>query len=541
MAQDEMSFDVVIVGAGPAGIAASIRYAQLCREANKQPSICVLEKGAEVGAHIISGAVFEPRALNELIPDWQKEAPPLLSPVTQDEFLLFTPKKAFKLPTPPQMKNHGNYIISLGELCRWLAKIAENLGVDIYPGFAATQLLFNAQNQVIGVITGDKGRNKQGEAKSTFQAGMRLLAKQTIFAEGCRGSLSQQLIQHFHLAKNSQPQTYAIGLKEIWEIKSDKHLSGKVVHTVGWPLDSKTYGGSFIYHWGKNLVSIGLVIGLDYQNPYLDPYQEFQRFKHHPYVASLLSDGQCISYGARAINEGGWQSLPKLTFAGGMLIGCSAGFLNVPKIKGSHTAIKSGILAAEAAFEAIQQQFIEATNFKDKIHRSWIKKELYRARNIRPAFHQGLWMGLVYAAFDTYILQGYAPWTFSHHVDNLCLNKAKDCQPIAYPKPDGILSFDKMLSVSRTHVFHEENQPNHLILKNPEVAIAINWQQYAGPEARYCPAGVYEFLNDDTGNKKLQINAQNCIHCKTCDIKDPTQNITWVPPEGGDGPNYTNM
>ncbi len=541
MTQEIMRYDILIVGAGPAGLAAAIRYAQLCREANKQPSICVLEKGAEVGSHIISGAVFEPRALNSLLPDWQNMDAPIHTPVTNDEFLFLSEKKAYRLPTPPQMKNHGNYIISLGQLCRWLGKIAESLGVEIYPGFSAQTCLFNDKNEVIGVATGDMGRDKTGAAKNNFQAGMQLHAKQTLFAEGCRGSLSQQLIKHYNLSK--KPQTYAIGIKEVWEIQSEKHKAGTVVHTVGWPLDHATYGGSFIYHWGTHLISIGLVIGLDYQNPYLDPYQEFQRFKHHPAISPLLEGGQCIGYGARAINEGGWQAIPKLTFPGGMLIGCSAGFLNVPKIKGSHTAIQSGILAAETAFEAISKEStdVELGAYQEAINQSWIKPELYRVRNIRPGFHHGLKTGLIYAALDTYLFRGFAPWTFSNHFDHLALKRARNAKPIHYPKPDGKISFDKMLSVSRTNVFHEENQPVHLKLKNPQLAISINWQQYAGPEQRYCPAGVYEFVDDEAGKKKLQINAQNCIHCKTCDIKDPTQNITWTPPEGGGGPNYTNM
>ncbi|MBS0286082.1 MAG: electron transfer flavoprotein-ubiquinone oxidoreductase [Proteobacteria bacterium] len=543
MAHESMSYDVVIVGAGPAGLAAAIHYAQLCREANKEPRVCILEKGAEVGAHIISGAVFEPHALTELIPDWKTRDAPIHTPVIKDEFKFLTTKKAYTLPTPPQMKNHGNYIISLEQLCRWLAKIAENLGVEIYPGFAATEILFNEKNEVTGVATGDMGKDKNDLPKNNFQQGMHLLAKQTLFAEGCRGSLSQQLIKHFHLHKKNQIQTYAIGLKEVWEIQPEKHHPGTVTHTVGWPLPSNTYGGSFIYHWGNHFISIGLVIGLDYSNTYLDPYQEFQRFKHHPTITPLLEGGQCISYGARALNEGGWQSLPKLSFPGGMLIGCSAGFMNVPKIKGSHTAIKSGILAAQTAFEAISQASTQTdlTQYQDKVKKSWIKPELFRARNIRPGFHWGLWPGLIYAALDTYVFRGYAPWTLSHHADHLALLRAKNCKLIAYPKPDGVISFDKMVSVSRTNVFHEENQPVHLKLKNPQHAISINWQQYAGPEQRYCPAGVYEFIDDESGKKKLQINAQNCIHCKTCDIKDPTQNITWTPPEGGGGPNYSNM
>lgn len=542
MTQESMEYDVVIVGAGPAGLSAAIRYAQLCREANKQLSICMLEKGAEVGAHIISGAVFETRALNELLPDWKTQGAPISTPVTHDEFMLLTATKAWHLPTPPQMKNHGNYVISLELLCRWLKEQAENLGVEIYPGFPASTILYNPQGEVIGVATGDMGKDKAGKPKANFQPGMRLLAKQTLFAEGCRGSLSQQLIKRFNLDSYSQPQTYGLGIKEIWEVMPQKHHSGKVIHTIGWPLDNKTYGGSFIYHWGDNLVSIGFVVGLDYENPYLNPYEEFQRFKHHPKIKPLLEDGRCISYGARALNEGGWQSLPKLTFPGGMLIGCSAGFLNVPKIKGSHTAMKSGMLAAETVFEALQHTLNkELTIYQQKIQNSWISKELYQARNIRPAFRYGLWAGLMYAAIDTYLLWGRAPWTFSNHADFSATKLAKNYKPIIYPKADGKISFDKMTSVSRTNVYHDENQIVHLLLKDPQIAIKVNWEQYAGLEERYCPAGVYEFIQNDDGNVHLQINAQNCIHCKTCDIKDPSQNITWTPPEGGGGPNYSNM
>jgi len=528
-----MEYDVVIVGAGPAGLACAIRYAQLCREANKQPSICVLEKGAEVGSHILSGAVFEPRALNELLPDWQNLGAPPHTPVTHDEFLILGTQKAFKLPTPPQMQNHGNFIISLELLCRWLAKVAESLGVEIYPGFAASHVLYNEQNEVMGVATNDLGRDKQGNPKANFQAGMHLLAKHTVFAEGCRGSLTQRLIKHYHLAKNSQPQTYAIGIKEIWEISPSKHRRGTVTHTVGWPLDPKTYGGSFIYHWDNNLLSIGLVIGLDYQNPYLNPYEEFQRFKHHASIAPLLENGRCVSYGSRALNEGGWQSIPQLQFPGGLLIGCAAGFMNVPKIKGSHTAMKSGMLAAES--------LLSGNDYEQALKNSWIKDDLYPVRNIRPGFRFGLLPGLINAGLETYVLRGKAPWTLSHKADYTYLKPAKDYQAIVYPKPDGLLSFDKMTSLSRSNVFHEENQPVHLVLKDPSVPVRINWQEYAGPEARYCPAGVYEFIDDEQGNKTLHINAQNCIHCKTCDIKDPTQNITWETPEGGGGPNYSNM
>lgn len=533
MAHESMEYDVVIVGAGPAGLSCAIRYAQLCREANQQPKICVLEKGAEVGAHILSGAVFEPRALNELLPEWQTMNAPINTPVTSDEFLALSSRKAFKLPTPPQMHNTGNYIISLGLLCRWLAKHAESLGVEIYPGFAANAVLYNDQNQVMGIATNDLGRDKQGAPKNTFQAGMHLLAKHTIFAEGCRGSLTQQLIKKYQLDKNSQPQTYAIGIKEIWEITPEKHQAGKVTHTVGWPLDPKTYGGSFLYHWEKNLLSIGLVIGLDYENPYLNPYEELQRFKHHPSVATLLEGGRCLSYGARALNEGGWQSIPQLTFPGGLLVGCAAGFMNVPKIKGSHTAMKSGMLAAES--------LISGNDYEHALRNSWIKDDLYPVRNIRPGFRFGLLPGLINAGIETYLLRGKAPWTLSHKADYTYLKPAKNYQAIVYPKHDGIISFDKMTSLQRANVFHEENQPVHLVLKDNSVPVRINWQEYAGPEARYCPAGVYEFIDDEQGNRQLHINAQNCIHCKTCDIKDPTQNITWETPEGGGGPNYSNM
>lgn len=543
MDRESMTFDIVIVGAGPAGLSAAIRYAQHHIKAERPPKICVVEKGAQVGAHIVSGAVFDPCVLSALIPDWKALGAPLETPAIKDSFLALTERRAFSLPLPPQMKNEGNYIISLEQLCIWLAQQAESLGVEIYPGFAASEILFNEQNEIIGVLTGDKGVDKAGNPKANFQPGIALLAKQTLFAEGCRGSLSQQLIKKFQLEKNA-PQTYGMGLKEIWEISPEKHKSGTVVHTLGWPLPLDTYGGGFIYHWGKNLLSIGLIVGLDYKNTYLNPYQEFQRFKHHPYLETLLKEGRCISYGARAINEGGWQSLPKLTMPGGMLIGCSAGFLNVPKIKGSHYAMLSGMLAADAIFESQTKENIpsgEISLFQEKIDRSWMMTELYEARNIRPAFRYGLIAGLAYACIDTYLLRGKAPWTFGHYLDNTTLNFAKNCKPIQYPKPDGIISFDRMTSVSRTNVFHEENQPVHLRLKDPQIALTINWKEYQGPEQRYCPAGVYEYLDDEEGEKRFQINAQNCIHCKTCDIKDPTQNIVWTTPEGGDGPNYIMM
>ena len=541
MAEREiMEVDVVIIGAGPAGLATAIRLQQLATEASKELTICVLEKGSEVGAHILSGAVFEPRALNELIPDWQAKNAPLNTPATKDKFLFLTKKSAIRMPTPPQMHNKGNYIISLGLLCRWLAEQAENMGIEIYPGFAAAEVLYHEDGAVKGVATGDMGVNKDGTPGANHQPGMELHAKQTIFAEGCRGSLSKQLLEKFDLRGDAQPQTYGIGIKELWEIPAENSRPGEIVHSAGWPLDSKTYGGSFLYHVTGNMVSIGFVVGLDYANPYVMPYMEFQRFKHHPAIAKHLAGGKRIAYGARAINEGGYQSIPKLTFPGGLLVGCSAGFLNVPKIKGSHTAMKSGMLAAEAVFEAINNDEKEAVAYEANLKKSWLYAELRKVRNIRPAFKFGFYFGLIYSALDTYILRGKAPWTFKHHDDHSAIKPAKNYQPIDYPKPDGVLSFDRLTNLAFSGVHHEENQPVHLQLKNPEIAISVNHAQYASPEERFCPAGVYEVV-EENGKKQMQINAQNCVHCKTCDIKDPTQNINWVTPEGGGGPNYAMM
>ncbi len=533
--RESMPFDLVIVGAGPAGLAAAIRFKQLAPE----KTVCIVEKGAEVGAHILSGAVFEPRALNKLIPDWKEKGAPLNTPATQDEFLFLTEKGGFKLPTPPQMNNHGNYIISLGNLCRWLADQAMSMGVEIFPGFAAHEVLFEG-DKVVGIATGDMGIGKNGEQKSSYQQGVELRAPFTFFAEGCRGSLSEQLMQKFDLRQGVDPQTYGLGIKELWEVKPELHKAGKVTHTVGWPMDSSTYGGSFIYHLENNQVAIGYVVGLDYQNPSLSPYQEMQRFKNHPKIKPLFEGAKRISYGARALNEGGLQSIPKLTFQGGAMIGCSAGFLNVPKIKGSHTAMKSGMLAAEAAAEALERNIGNLETYEQNLKNSWIYKELYQARNIRPAFRFGLWRGLLYAALDTLLLRGRAPWTFHHHADHKQLKKASDCKKIDYPKPDGVLTFDRLTSVQLSNTNHEEDQPCHLTLKDPSVPTEVNLAEYGGPEAHYCPAGVYEYV-EESGKPRLQINAQNCVHCKTCDIKDPTQNIKWVTPEGSGGPRYPGM
>lgn len=536
MSRESMEFDVVIVGAGPAGLSAAIKLKQTSPEA----LICIVDKGAEVGAHILSGAVLEPRALNELIPDWQEKNAPLNTKVTEDNFLLLKEKTATRLPTPPQMKNHGNYIISLGNFCRWLAEQAQSLGIEIYAGFAATEILYQ-NDTVVGIATGDMGIDKNGNKKDNYQQGVELRAKYTLFAEGCRGSLTQDLFQKFNLTDNNNPQTYGIGIKELWEVKPENHTPGKVVHSIGWPLDNNTYGGSFLYHLENNQVAVGFVIGLDYQNPYLNPYEEFQRFKLHPSIKPTFENGKRISYGARALNEGGYQSIPNLTFSGGAIIGCGAGFMNVPKIKGTHTAMKSGMLAAESVAKALKGEAEDLSSYQKVLKKSWIYKELFKIRNIRPAFQKGLWFGLIYSAIDTYLFRGYSPWTFKHHADHTCLKKASAYNPINYPKPDGKISFDKLTSVQLSGTNHEEDQPCHLTLNDKSTPTETNLKEYAGPEQRYCPAAVYEFIEDEKGNPYLQINAQNCVHCKTCDIKDPTQNIKWVCPEGSGGPRYPNM
>ncbi|MBI3710668.1 MAG: electron transfer flavoprotein-ubiquinone oxidoreductase [Proteobacteria bacterium] len=544
MARERMEFDVVIVGAGPSGLAAAIRFRQLCAEHGKELSVCVVEKGSEVGAHILSGAVIEPRALNELIPDWLGRDAPLVTPATEDRFLMLTARRAIRLPTPPQMNNHGNYIASLGNLCRWLAKQAETLGVEIYPGFAAAEMLYGEDGRVGGVATGDMGIGKDGAPTANHQPGVELHARQTLFAEGCRGSLSKTLMARFSLGDGADPQTYGIGLKELWEVEPAKHRPGLVVHSVGWPLDWRTYGGSFLYHLENRQVAVGFVIGLDYRNPYLNPFEEFQRFKSHPAIRPTLEGGRRIAYGARALNEGGFQAIPRLTFPGGALIGCAAGFLNVPKIKGSHCAMKSGMIAAEAAFAALASDNppAELADYPARLKSSWVWDELHQVRNVRPGFRWGLWPGLGYAALDTYVLRGRAPWTLHHYPDHTALRRKEECAQIEYPKPDGKITFDCLSSVFLSSTNHEENQPAHLKLKDPTVPVAHNLALYDAPEQRYCPAGVYEIIRDASGgNPRLQINAQNCVHCKTCDIKDPKQNIDWVTPEGGGGPNYPNM
>jgi electron-transferring-flavoprotein dehydrogenase len=537
--RERMEYDVVIVGAGPSGLAAAIRLKQLAAASGGEVAVCVIEKGSEVGAHILSGNVFEPRALDELIPDWRERGAPLNTPALDDRFLYLTQTRAVRLPTPPQMHNRGNYIISLGNLCRWLAAQAEALGVEIYPGFAGAEVLYDAAGRVRGVATGDMGIGKDGEPTERYTPGVELLARETLFAEGCRGSLSKTLMQRFRLRDGVDPQTYAIGLKELWEVAPAQHHPGRVVHTTGWPLDKQTYGGSFLYHLEERQVAVGFVIGLDYKNPFLNPFEEFQRFKTHPAMRPTFEGGRRIAYGARALNEGGFQSIPRLDFPGGALIGDAAGFLNVPKIKGSHTAMKSGMAAAGAIYARLNGN--PEARVQAAIKESWMWDELYRARNIRPSFRFGLAAGLAYSALDTFVLRGRAPWTLHHHPDHTQLIPAARARRIDYPRPDGKISFDRLSSVFISNTNHEEDQPPHLRLRDPAKAIAVNYRLYDSPEQRYCPAGVYEIVSDPGGEQRLQINAPNCVHCKTCDIKDPEQNIDWVVPEGGGGPNYPNM
>jgi electron-transferring-flavoprotein dehydrogenase len=546
-AREAMHYDVVIVGAGPAGLAAAIRLKQRADQAGRDLSVCVLEKGSEVGAHILSGAVMDPRALDELVPDWKQRGAPLETPVSADRFMFLSATRAYQLPSwmlPSCFRNHGNYVISLGNVVRWLGQRAEEAGVEIFAGFAATELLRGSEGQVVGVATGDLGIGRDGKPTANFQPGVELHASYTLFAEGSRGHLGQQLIAQFGLDKGRDPQTYGIGLKELWEISPQKHQAGLVVHTAGWPLDASTYGGSFMYHLGQNQLAVGLVVGLGYRNAYLSPFEEFQRFKHHPAVSATLQGGRRIAYGARAITAGGLQSLPKLTFPGGALIGCEAGFLNAARIKGSHAAIKTGMLAADAAFDAVAagRRHDELIQYPRSFEGSWLHEELHLTRNFKSWMDKGLWLGTVMFGIDQVALRGRAPWTLHRRVpDHAKLLPADQCEKIDYPKPDGKSSFDRLSSVFVSNTNHEENQPAHLTLKDPAVPVQINLARYAGPESRYCPAGVYEFVTEDDRSPRLQINAQNCVHCKTCDIKDPTQNIVWVPPEGGGGPNYPGM
>ena len=541
-----MNYHLLIVGAGPSGLAAAIKFKKMCIENNKDYSVCIVEKGSEVGAHILSGAILQPTAMDELFDDWRDNAEcPVKVEVKKESIKFMTNNKSFNIPNfliPPVMHNKGNFIISLGSLCKWLGNEAEKLGVEIYPGFAASDILID--NGILkGIVTGDLGVDIQGNPGQNYQAGIEIHSKFTLFAEGCRGHLGKKLMSQFDLRRKAQHQTYGIGLKELWEVKPENSKPGNVMHSIGWPLDQETYGGSFLYHLDKNLISLGFVIGLDYKNPYLSPYEEFQRFKMHPSIKPLLDDGRRVSYGARALNEGGWQSLPKLSFPGGSLIGCEAGTLNTPKIKGTHTAMKSGIVASENVFRKLEQNLegIELEDFQSEFNNSWAGKELKAARNVRPSFKYGLKLGTILTGIDQIILRGKAPWTLKHgEPDHCSLQEKTKAKKIDYPKPDGKITFDRLTNVSFSSTYHEENQPVHLKISDDKIPIDTNLALYDSPEQRYCPAGVYEIVNDE-GLDRLQINAQNCIHCKTCDIKDPSQNINWITPEGGGGPNYTGM
>jgi electron-transferring-flavoprotein dehydrogenase len=551
-----MEFDVLVIGGGPAGLAAAIRAKQVAQAKGQELSVCVVEKGAEIGAHILSGNVFEPRALDELFPDWKEMGAPLDTPVVSDS-MYWLPNGKYAVPFPnvvmhmaPQMRQHGNYVISLGQLCRWLAEQAEAMEIDIFPGFAANSPVFGEAGEVVGVQLQDVGIAKDGAQKDTYEPGMQLLGRQTILAEGCRGSLSESIMEHFDLRKDAAPQHYGLGIKEVWEIQPENHVAGTVTHTVGWPLNHWTYGGSFIYHMNPNLLHIGMVVGLDYANPHMSPYREFQRFKHHPRVQALLEGGKCISYGARCLNEGGLQAIPKLTFPGGMLAGCSAGFLNVPKIKGSHTAMKTGMLAGEAAAEALlgsEDPPVEVVAYEEQVKASWVWEELKAVRNFKPAWHAGMWPGLAYGGATMIATRGKEPWTFRwSHKDSEYTKPAAKCKVIEYPKPDGVYSFEILENLIRSGVNHEHDQPAHLKVKEDRASIPLDESLpvFAGPEGRFCPAKVYEYVPDEEAGEdkmRLQINAQNCVHCKCCSIKTPQEFIKWTVPEGGGGPQYAEM
>ena len=545
--RESMDYDVVIVGGGPAGLSAAIRLKQRAAERGVELGVCVLEKGSEIGAHILSGAVMDPRALDELMPDWKAQGAPLDVAVTEDRFLFLSASGARAVPNwalPDNFKNHGNYVISLANLTRWLGQQAEALGVEIFAGFPAAEVLYHDDGSVKGVATGNMGVGKDGQPTDNFQPGMELHAKYTLFCEGARGHLGRQLSEHFGLREGADPQVYGIGIKELWEIDPAQHKPGLVIHTAGWPLDSDTYGGSFLYHLDDHQVMVGFVVGLGYSNPYLSPFEEFQRYKTHPSIRTFLEGGKRVSYGARAIAAGGLMSLPKLVFPGGALVGDDAGFLNASRIKGSHAAIKTGMLAADAAFDAVQagRHADELIAYPESFKRSWLHDELHKARNFKQWMGKGLYLGTLMVGIEQKVLGGKVPWTLHHrHWDHETLKPASQCTPIEYPKPDGKLTFDRLSSVFVSNTNHEENQPAHLTLKEANIPVDVNLRIYAGPEARFCPAGVYEFVKTDAQEDRLQINAQNCVHCKTCDIKDPTQNIVWVTPEGGGGPNYPNM